>query len=148
MGAHAIVQPVEGEPAEAVAEVLVALDGEYADVVFECSGSDDTLWNMAEVAAPAGHVAVVGTSPKDQVTYCSATARRKGLTIRMVRRSLNTLGQCIRLAERGALDVDGLVTHEFNANETVEAFRLVDEYADGVLKAVIDMRRWADRERV
>jgi L-iditol 2-dehydrogenase len=148
MGAHAVVEAIEGEPAEAVAEVLVALDGEYADVVFECSGSEDTLWNMAEIAAPAGHVVVIGTSPEDQVTFCSASARRKGLTVRMVRRSLNTLGPCIQLAERGALDVDGLVTHEFNANEAAEAFQLVDEYADGVLKAVIDMRKWADREGV
>lgn len=148
MGAYATVRTNEGEPAEAVAEVLVALDGEYADVVFECSGSDDTLWNMAELAAPAGHVVVIGTSPQDQVTFCSATARRKGLTVRMVRRSLNTLAPCIELARRGVLEVDRMVTHEFNANEADEAFSLVDAYADGVLKAVVDMRAWADREGV
>jgi L-iditol 2-dehydrogenase len=147
MGAE-VVQAREGEPEEACAEVLVALEGEYADAVFECSGSGDTLWNMAEVAAPAGHVAVIGTSPTDQVAFCSATARRKGLTIRMVRRSLNTLPTCIDLADRGVIDAEKLVTHDLPASELTEAFELVDDYADGVLKAVVDMREWANREGV
>jgi threonine dehydrogenase-like Zn-dependent dehydrogenase len=147
MGAE-VVRAEEGEPEEACAETLVALDGEYADVVFECSGSPDTLWNMAEVAGPAGHVAVIGTSPTDEVSFCSASARRKGLTIRMVRRSLNTLPACIELADRGVLNADKLVTHDLPASELKEAFELVDDYAEGVLKAVVDMRQWADREGV
>lgn len=123
-------------------EILEATDGLGADIVFECAGTPETLWLMCEAAAPAGHIAAIGSNPDDHVTYSSGTSRRKGLTIRSVRRSLNTLDECIRLAETGKIDVQFLVTHAFPASRTDDAFRIVNAYEDGVLKAIIDMKDW------
>jgi len=139
LGANAIVRAAEGEREEAVHEVLQELGGMGASIVFECSGAADTLWNMAEVAAPGAHVAVIGTNPEDRIAFSSGSARRKGLTIRFVRRSLNTLKPCLRLAEEGLISPHDLVTHCFPGTQSKEAFELVDCYEDGVLKAVVDM---------
>lgn len=140
MGAYRTVLFASRE--QALHEVLQATDGLGADIVFECAGTPETLWLMCEVAGPAGHIAAIGSNPDDQVLYSSGTSRRKGLTIRSVRRSLNTLGECIGLAEVGKIDAKGLATHIFPASRADHAFGIVASYADGVLKALIDMQDW------
>lgn len=142
MGASGTITACEGHREAVVDEVMKFTRGKGADVVFECSGSADTLWNMAEVAAPGAHIAVIGTNPDDRIAFASGSARRKGLTFRFVRRSLNTLKPCISLAEKGLISPGDLVTHTFKASQVHEAFEHVDNYTDGVLKAVIDMTRW------
>ncbi len=132
-----------GAPREEIAQhVRQAAGGHGADIVFECAGADDTLWNMCEVAAPGGHVALIGTNHEDTVLFSSGTARRKGLTIRMVRRACNTLPTCLRLMQQGLLAPERIVTHTFPASQVGDAFETVDRYADGVLKALVDMQQW------
>jgi len=127
---------------QALRDILDATGGLGADIVFECAGTPDTLWLMCEAAGPAGHIAAIGSNPDDQVTFSSGTSRRKGLTIRCVRRSLNTLDVCIRLVVGGKVDIGSLVTHTFPASRANDAFGLVESFGDGVLKAIIDMRDW------
>ncbi|MBN1383237.1 MAG: alcohol dehydrogenase catalytic domain-containing protein [Deltaproteobacteria bacterium] len=140
MGATQTVLLTSREPA--LEGIMDATDGLGADIVFECAGTPDTLWLMCEAAGPAGHIAAIGSNPDDQVIFSSGTSRRKGLTIRCVRRSLNTLDECIRLAAAGKIDVKPLVTHTFPASKADDAFRIVESYGDGVLKTVIDMKDW------
>jgi len=142
MGAAAVVNAAGLSDAEAAARTRDALGGYGADVVFECAGVEQTNRNMCEVAAPDGHVAVVGITQDDQVTFNHSRARRKGLTLRLVRRSLHTLRPCIELAARGVLRPEQLVTHVFPAAQVDEAYRLVDAAEKGVLKALVDMERW------
>ncbi len=118
-----------------------------ADRVFECAGDADSLWHMVEVAAPGAHVAVIGSQPEDRVSFSSGSARRKGLTLRFVRRSLNTLDPCIRMVREGLLSPDRLVTHIFPATEVTEAFTTVERHTDGVLKALIDMDNTSSMEK-
>lgn len=139
MGATAVVQAQQGNREEVAREVRQVVGGLGASIVFECSGAADTLWNMTEVAAPGAHVAVIGTNPEDHISFSSGSARRKGLTLRFVRRSLNTLKPCLRLAEEGLISPHDLVTHCFPGTGSQRAFELVDRYADGVLKAIVDM---------
>ena len=141
MGADLVVQPEDRDDLRAC--VLSATGGLGADVVFECAGVEESLWNMSEVAAPGAHIAVIGSNPDDRVLFSSGSARRKGLTFRFVRRSLNSLDRCIRFAERGLITPRDLVTHIFKVTQVTRAFETVDAYADGVLKAVIDMETWA-----
>ena len=71
-----------------------------------------------------------------------ASARRRGLTLRLVRRSLHSLPACIRLAEAGVLPLAELATHTFPASQAKEAFDLVASYGDGALKVMVDMTQW------
>ncbi len=127
---------------QALGEIRDATQGLGAEIVFECAGTPETLWLMCEAAGPAGHIAAIGSNPDDHVLFSSGTSRRKGLTIRCVRRSLDTLQVCIRLAQAGKIDAKSLVTHTFPASRADEAFRTVAAYEDNVLKAVIDMKAW------
>jgi L-iditol 2-dehydrogenase len=42
------------------------------------------------------------------------------------------------MMESGQIDVSNMITHRFPFNRTKEAFDLVAEYRDGVMKAMID----------
>jgi L-iditol 2-dehydrogenase len=103
-------------------------------------GARETV--RAEVAGPDGHISAIGSSHDDRIIFSSGSARRKGLTIRYVRRSLHTLGPCMELVRRGELDPGALVTNVFPASEITTAFELVESQADGLLKALIDMEQW------
>jgi L-iditol 2-dehydrogenase len=142
MGVKAVVQVEDGGREKAAAAALEAIGVEGADVVFECAGAPDTLWNMCELAAPAAHVVVIGSNPEDTVAFSSGSARRKGLTMRFVRRSRNTLQGAIALAVKGLIAPGAIVTHTFSATRTRDAYETVAARTDGVLKAVVDMRQW------
>jgi len=143
MGAAQTVPVRAAEPDAAPAERLrEALGGHGADIVFECAGAHQTIWNACEIAAPGGHVMFIGSSEDDRVIYSSGTARRCGLTLRAVRRSLNTLRPCLDLCAEGMMDPGALVTHTFAARDAAGAFEAVERAEDGLLKAVVDLRQW------
>jgi len=142
MGADGVIEALEGDRQAIAREISDAVGTGGADIVFECAGAPETLWNMCEVAAPGGHVIVIGSTPEDTVAFSSGAARRSGLTLRFVRRSLDTLEPCIDLVAQDLLAPGDLVTHEFAAADAAAAFDLVDRAAEGVLKAVVDMTEW------
>jgi L-iditol 2-dehydrogenase len=142
MGADEVVQAGGQSDEEIAARIREAVGSEGADVVFECAGAAQTLWNMVEVAGPGGHISAIGSSHDDRIVFSSGSARRKGLTIRYVRRSLHTLGPCMDLVRRGELNPGALVTNVFPAPEITKAFELVESQAEGLLKALIDMEKW------
>jgi L-iditol 2-dehydrogenase len=142
MGADKTIQAGEQSDAEIAEQIRGALGGEGADVVFECAGAAQTIWNMAEVAGPGGHISAIGSSHDDRIIFSSGSARRKGLTVRYVRRSLHTLAPCIELVRQGELNPAELVTNTFAASEITRAFELVESQAEGVLKGLVDMEQW------
>ncbi|MEI7633204.1 MAG: alcohol dehydrogenase catalytic domain-containing protein [bacterium] len=127
---------------DSVIKVKDLAGGYGADLVFECAGDSDTLHDMCEIAAPGAQVAVIGTPTDDCVGFASSSARRKGLTIKFVRRGLNTLKDAISLAVRQHIVPDSLVTHVMPPSESAQAFDLVDRREDGVLKAIINLEQF------
>ena len=67
------------------------------------------------------------------------TVRRRGLTIKMVRRSKHTYPRAIRLVRTGQVDIKSLATHLLPLERINEAFEMVAGYQDGVLRAVIEI---------
>ena len=59
------------------------------------------------------------------------------MTIKGVRRFKHTYPAAIDLVRSGKVDVRSIVTHRFPIEEIEKAFRLVENYEDGVIKAVI-----------
>ena len=149
MGADHVLSPnsvkdrSKGDTDEALLTAVKTItSAKGVDCVFECSGETDSIANMVELAAPGAHVAVIGSNPDDRIIFSAGSARRKGLTLRFVRRSLNTLEPCIRMTLDGQISPEDLVTHTFTATAATHAFEIVDTYEDGVLKALIDMEKW------
>ena len=98
------------------------LDGVDADVVFEVSGADDAVAASLTAARPGARVVLAGIPDDDRTTFAASTARRKGLTLALVRRMNDVYPRAIRLVERGLVDVSSLVTHRFPLDRVADAF--------------------------
>jgi L-iditol 2-dehydrogenase len=120
---------------DVVRKTLDATDGRGVDVAFECCGADQTNDQMVHVAAPGGRCVVIGINDEDRLSFTHGVARRKGLDIRLVRRSRHTLRRAIGLAPH--LPLDRLVTHHLPLSEVQRAFEMVAGYQDHVIKAMV-----------
>jgi L-iditol 2-dehydrogenase len=119
LGASAVI-PV-GEKTNAK-EVLSAAGRGGVDVAFEAAGENDAVEAAMATARPGSRVVLIGIPGDDRTSFIASTARRKGLTIKLVRRMRHIYPQAIRLVETGQVDVRSLVTHTFPFERAVEAF--------------------------
>lgn len=124
---------------DVVREVLDATNHRGVDVVIEATTGGGAVQQGAEMLAPGGRLIVVGIDEEDQLTLRHSTARRKGLTIRMVRRMKHAYPRAIRLAAQGGFDLTSLITHTFPLEQSPDAFALNADYRDGVIKVMIEI---------
>jgi L-iditol 2-dehydrogenase len=111
--------------------------GRGVDVAFEVAGEQDAVDDAFEAVVPGGKVILAGIPREDCTSFTASTARRKGLTIKLVRRMKHTYPRAIDLVSKGQVDVRSLVTHHFPLEKAAEAFA-VAESREG-LKVIIQI---------
>jgi len=114
-----------------------ATGGRGVDVAFEAAGEQDAVDMAFAAVVPGGKVILAGIPAEDRTSFTASEARRKGLTIKLVRRMKHTYPRAIELVSRGMVDVRSIVTHRFPLAEAREAFR-VAERREG-LKIIIEV---------
>ena len=121
--AAAALGATAADPAEAAdPAALRALVGEGAAVAFEIAGSSEAV-QLAMAATWAGGRVVLGGIPDDDMTtFRAAMARRKGLTIAMVRRMNEVYPRAIALASAKKVDLTSLVTDRYPLEDAATAF--------------------------
>jgi L-iditol 2-dehydrogenase len=102
-------------------EELGASDGD-ADVAFEAANTDAGVDLALRAARPGARVVLAGIPSGDRTTFSASVARRKGLTLVLVRRMKEVYPRALRLVEDGAVDVRSLVTHRYPLERVGEAF--------------------------
>ncbi len=122
-----------------VAAVMEATNGRGVDVAIEAAWADHSVQQAAAMARLGGRVVLAGIPGPDTLEMKHSTARRKGLTIRMVRRMKHVYPRAIRLALSGMVDVTGIVSHRFPLEEAPKAFAMNAAYQDQVGKVVIQV---------
>jgi L-iditol 2-dehydrogenase len=122
--------------AEVVLDVDEAADDIDADAVFELAGTDDAVEIALRAARPGARVVLGGIPDGDRTSFKASLARRKGLTLVMVRRMNEAYPRAIRLAEQGLIDVSSIVTHRYPIERVAEAFAVAADRQG--LKVVIE----------
>jgi len=125
VGADFVLQAESGSHESAA--ILAATKGRGVDVAFEIAGEDDAVETAVAVAKPGGCVILAGIPGEDHTSFTASVARRKGLTLRMVRRMKLTYPRAIRLVEKGLVDVRSIVTACFPIDESLQAFKQANE---------------------
>lgn len=120
-----------------LSDLFDCTEGRGVDIAFDCSGTSDAVNTTFQMVIPGGKVILVGIPDDNQTSFDAALARRKGLTIKLVRRMKNTYPRAIELVSRGVVDVKSLVTHHFPMEKSQEAFQLALR-REG-LKTIIDL---------
>jgi L-iditol 2-dehydrogenase len=115
------------------------LTGFGVDVAFEAAGNDEGVGLAMASVRPGGRVVLAGIPGDDAIRFGASAARRKGLTIAMVRRMNDVYPRAIGLAARGVVDLGSVVTSRAGLSEVQAAF------GDGArrtgLKVIIEPQR-------
>jgi L-iditol 2-dehydrogenase len=106
------------------AEILADTNGRGVDVAFEVAGDDKAVEAAIAAVKPGGRVILAGIPADDRTSFPASVARRKGLTIQLVRRMKFTYPRAIQLVASNQVDVRSLVTHHFPLDKAQEAFSL------------------------
>jgi L-iditol 2-dehydrogenase len=96
--------------------------GGWADVTIEAAGSNAAVDTAVALTRPGGRVALAGIPGDDRTSFCASLARRKGLTLVLVRRMKPVYARAIRLVETGKVRLRGTVSHRFGLARCQEAF--------------------------
>lgn len=118
-----------------------ATGGRGVDVAFEVANADRSIDLTFGAARCGGRVVLVGIPAHDRSEFGHAVPRRKGLTVRFVRRMQHTYPRALALAARPeyAALLEGMITHRFALADAAAAYDLVRRQGDGVIKAVIEI---------
>lgn len=109
------------------------------DVVFECSGDPACIDEAMRMLSPGGTLVLVGIPAAQEICFDVHTMRVKELTFRNVRRQEGCMSPAIRLLAEGRIDARPMLTHHFALSQIEPAFELVAGYADGVVKAMLEL---------
>ena len=124
-GADVVLGPEE------VASSLV----EGCDIVFEAAGSDAAVLTSLSLAVPGAKVLLVGIPEDDSTRFPASLARRKGVSLVLVRRMKEMYERTTRLLSTGRVDVRSLVDQAYALEEAADAFRAAGKRAG--LKVVV-----------
>ena len=120
-------------------QVRDSLNDAGVDVAFEAAGNNEAVGLAMASVRPGGRVVLAGIPGDDAISFGASHARRKGLTIAMVRRMNEVYPRAISLAERGVVDLGSVVTSRSGLGEVREAFGAAARRTG--LKAIVEPQR-------
>ena len=98
----------------------------------------ETIDQAVEVLRPGGVLMLVGIPEFERVCFPVSKIRKKEITIINVRRQNRCTQAAMDLVAGGKAKIDFMITHRFRVEQAKEAFDMVAEYRDGVIKAIIE----------
>ena len=117
------------------------------DTVFECCGQQAALDQAVDMLKPGGKLLVVGIPEEDRVSFAAENVRRKEICIQHVRRQNECMQPAIDQLADGRMRAGFMVTHRMTLEDAKDAFDLVADYRDGVVKAMIEVGAGSAKER-
>jgi L-iditol 2-dehydrogenase len=119
---------------------ILAAEPHGVDIVFECCGQQEALDQAIDILKPGGTLAIVGIPQTELISFNPDKFRRKELTVIYIRRQNHCVQAAIDLLKSGRVNADFMITHHFNLEKTADAFDLLSDYRDGIIKAMVLMR--------
>jgi L-iditol 2-dehydrogenase len=108
------------------------------DVVFECSGDQHGLNTAIDLLKPGGKLVMIGIPEFDRWSFSADLGRRKEITFINIRRQNNCTHDTLSMLADGTVNGSAMITHRFRFSQVVDAFDMVKNYRDGVMKAMIE----------
>lgn len=119
MGATALVDYEQGDPAAAVRDLT---GGSGVDYAFDCSGNPDVLQQGLDSVRRGGKVAVLGLAGAQPSTISPDRLVLDEIDLLGIRSSPNAYAPMIELMASGAVDVTPLITHVYDLADVELAF--------------------------
>lgn len=137
LGATHIVNPKE---VNGVEKILALTAHKGADVVIDTAGAEVTVKQTVDVLKAGGTIVLVGMTPKDEIEFNFMKLMGKEGQVKTIFRYRNLYPVAINAIASGAIPIKDLVSHEFDFEDTKDAFDYTIQNPDKVIKAVIRMK--------
>lgn len=134
LGATHVINSREEDVVKTVAAIT---EGKGADVVIDAAAAEATVKQTVEVLKIGGTIVLVGMTPKDEIEFNFMKLQGKEGIFKTIFRYRNLYPVAINAIASGAINVKDIVSHEFDFENTKEAFDFVVNNAKDVVKAVI-----------
>jgi L-iditol 2-dehydrogenase len=108
------------------------------DIAFECCGKQEAIDQAIGLLKPGGKLVVVGIPEFERWSLNVEITRRREISVQFIRRQVDCVDEALEMMGNGSISVSNMVTHRFSLDQAKEAFDLVADYRDGVMKAMID----------
>jgi L-iditol 2-dehydrogenase len=109
------------------------------DIIYECCGQQEAIDQGIALLKPGGQLVIVGIPEMDNISFKINELRRKEICIQNVRRQNESVHESLSLLSDGLVNIKHWATHRFKLNDTQQAFDLVANYSDNVIKAMIEI---------
>jgi L-iditol 2-dehydrogenase len=126
------------EAGNAWESVLEWTNGRGVDTVIEATDSSAAPDQATRVVRIGGQVVLVGIPEQEEFSLSASVVRRKGLTLRMVRRMGEVYPRAIRMAASGRVLLEPLISHRYPLAQAPGAFALQADHRDEVVKVVVE----------
>ncbi|KAF2664172.1 GroES-like protein [Microthyrium microscopicum] len=134
------VRPIKvniGESAEDfAARVVEAMDGQEPAIAMECTGVESSIAGAIQAVKFGGTVFVIGVG-KNEIKIPFMRLSTREVDLKFQYRYSNTWPRAIRLLSSGLVDLKKLVTHRFQLEDAVEAFKTAADAKTGAIKVQI-----------
>ena len=137
LGATHVINPKEVDVLKTVAEIT---EGKGAHVVIDTAAAEVTVKQTVDVLKTGGTIVLVGMTVNDEVSFNFMKLMGKEGTLKTIFRYRNLYPVAINAIASGAINVKDIVSHEFDFEDTKEAFDFVVNNAQDVVKAVIKIK--------
>ena len=134
LGATTVINAAE---ADVFAEVEKLTNKSGVDVVIETAGTARTISQTPYLIKNGGTIVLVGMAPQDIIEFNFAKIMAKEAQIKSVFRYRNIYPIAIKALAQGIINITGIVTHEFDFEDSAKAFDYVINNKQDVVKAVI-----------
>ena len=105
-------------------------------IALECTGVESSIAGSIQAVKFGGKVFVIGVGKNEiKIPFMRLSTREVDLQFQY--RYCNTWPRAIRLLQGGIIDLSSLVTHRFNIEDAVEAFKTAADPKTGAIKVQI-----------
>jgi len=136
LGADQVINVKDEDILKRVEEIT---DGRGFDVIIETAGNEITIGQTPYLVKRGGCIVLVGLAAEDTIPFNFAKIMNKEVEIKSVFRYRNLYDASIRAVAKGMIDISSIVTHEFDFEDTANAFKYVINNKNDVVKAVIKL---------
>ncbi|MDF2839298.1 MAG: alcohol dehydrogenase [Clostridia bacterium] len=137
LGATHVINPMESDVVKTIHEIT---EGKGAHVVIDTAAAVVTVKQTVDVLKIGGTIVLVGMTPKDEVEFNFMKLMGKEGVVKTIFRYRNLYPVAINAIASGAINVKDIVSHEYDFEDTEEAFDFVVNNAKDVVKAVIKIK--------
>jgi threonine dehydrogenase-like Zn-dependent dehydrogenase len=122
-----------------IVKAIHEIEPDGVDIAYECAGQQEAIDQAIEILRPGGKLILVGIPEVERISFAIDKIRRKEITIVNDRRQNRCTEEAIKLVASGKTKIDSFATHRFKLERAKDAFDLVSDYGDGVIKAMIEL---------